>query len=66
MQDYHIILNPIEHKEHHLKFNCNFCIVNGWANPLLNKIVKILIKFKIIGDIPNTLLIRKERNLKKN
>ena len=43
LQDYHIILNPKEHRAHHTspQYDINFCIVNGWANPLLNSIVSI-------------------------
>ena len=35
-----LVLNPIKHQRHHADptNNMNFCILNGWANPLLNKI----------------------------
>ncbi len=42
LQDNHFILHPKEHRLHHTgKHDVNFCIVNGWANPLLNSIVHI-------------------------
>ena len=43
LQDNHLILHPKEHRLHHIspKYDVNFCIVNGWANPLLNSIVHI-------------------------
>ena len=43
LQDNHFILHPKEHHIHHTspKYDVNFCIVNGWANPLLNSILHI-------------------------
>ena len=43
LQDIRLILHPNEHHPHHAseKHDRNFCIVNGWANPLLNSIVHI-------------------------
>jgi ubiquitin-conjugating enzyme E2 variant len=42
LQDNHLILHPRDHHIHHTgKHDVNFCIVNGWANPLLNSIVHI-------------------------
>ena len=54
MQDYNIILNPKEHRKHHQTYDCNFCIVNGWANPLLNLVTKLLIEINILPKIPMT------------
>jgi len=31
-----LCLGPQAHQLHHSNFDCNFCIVNGWANGLLN------------------------------
>jgi hypothetical protein len=39
LQDCNIILTPKIHRVHHQKHDRNFCILNGWANPLLNYIV---------------------------
>jgi hypothetical protein len=41
LQDIHLILHPNEHRPHHTseKHDVNYCILNGWANPLLNSIV---------------------------
>jgi hypothetical protein len=42
LQDIRLIVHPKEHHIHHTgKHDMNFCIVNGWANPLLNSIVHI-------------------------
>lgn len=39
LQKSHIILPPMTHGGHHKgDHDCNFCIFNGWANPLLNTI----------------------------
>ena len=42
LQKYHLIVSPEEHRTHHQSkhFDINFSIVNGWANPLFNTIVK--------------------------
>jgi len=43
LQDNHIILSPQEHKSHHIGlYDHNFCLINGWANPLTLKITTIL------------------------
>jgi hypothetical protein len=42
LQENHIILSPKEHRRHHTEpYDTTFCLVNGWANPLLNAIVGI-------------------------
>jgi hypothetical protein len=43
LQRYHIILNPSEHHIHHAspKYDVNFCLLNGWANPLFNTIMSV-------------------------
>jgi len=43
LQDNHLILRTEEHRIHHTspKYDVNFCIVNGFANPLLNCILHI-------------------------
>lgn len=53
LQDNHLILHPKEHRIHHTspKYDVNFCVVNGWANPLLNSIVHIpFIHSKLFPD----------------
>lgn len=42
LQKNNIILNPIKHKIHHKYLDINYSILNGWSNPLLNKIIKKL------------------------
>jgi len=42
LQDYQLILHPRDHHLHHISpYDVNFCVVNGWANLLLNSIVHI-------------------------
>ena len=51
LQDNHIIVSPQEHKLHHIGlYDDNFCLLTGWANPLLNKILKNPIIHKIFED----------------
>merc|ERR1711964_939140 len=38
MQKLHIFLPPHHHHHHHHTFEGNFCILNGWANPVMNLI----------------------------
>ena len=55
LQEKNIIISPIAHKKHHkaLLNDRNLCLVNGWANPLLNEIVAIPIIHKAIyGKYP--------------
>jgi len=42
LQKYGIILSTENHSKHHKTFDNNFCILTGWANPVLNKCYKIL------------------------
>lgn len=37
---FNILLNPIVHQQHHIDpdYNTDFCILTGWANPLLNQL----------------------------
>jgi ubiquitin-conjugating enzyme E2 variant len=39
LQRKRLVLEPRHHKRHHTEpFNVNYCITNGWLNPLLNKV----------------------------
>jgi hypothetical protein len=39
LQRKRLVLEPQHHKRHHTEpFNVNYCITNGWLNPLLNKL----------------------------
>ena len=39
LQRKRLVLEPPHHKRHHTEpFNVNYCITNGWLNPLLNKL----------------------------
>jgi hypothetical protein len=61
LQDYGIILSAKEHKRHHEEFDVNFCIVNGWANPLLNRVRVLLSWVGILASEPPTAVARRER-----
>ena len=41
LQDYGLLLSAASHKKHHEEFDCNFCIFNGWANPVVNWIGRV-------------------------
>jgi ubiquitin-conjugating enzyme E2 variant len=39
LQRKRLVLEPAHHKLHHTQpFNMNYCITNGWLNPVLNKL----------------------------
>lgn len=38
LQDNHIIVKSEIHRKHHQTYDTNFCLLTGWANPLLNYI----------------------------
>ena len=39
LQRKRLVLEPAHHKRHHTEpFNVNYCITNGWLNPILNKL----------------------------
>lgn len=39
LQRKRLVLEPQHHQKHHTEpFNMNYCITNGWLNPLLNKL----------------------------
>ncbi len=39
LQRKRLVLEPLHHKLHHTQpFDVNYCITNGWLNPLLNKL----------------------------
>jgi ubiquitin-conjugating enzyme E2 variant len=39
LQRHRLVLEPQHHKRHHTEpFNVNYCITNGWLNPVLNKL----------------------------
>ena len=61
LQDWRIILHPDAPQQHHEKFNCNFCILNGWANPLMNRVARLLTHFGVLAEEPPTARNRRER-----
>ena len=55
------MLNPASHKKHHEEFDCNFCIFNGWANPVVNRIRQFLSYTGIFPAEAPTAMNRKDR-----
>lgn len=51
LQTFRLILPPEDHNIHHREFDINFCIFNGWANPLVNLIYKSLDFFNCLSKI---------------
>ena len=41
LQDVHFLLHPSVHLPHHETYDCNFCIWNGWANPIVNGLFRL-------------------------
>jgi hypothetical protein len=66
LQDWRIILHPDAHQQHHEKFNCNFCILNGWANPVMNRVARLLTHFGVLAEEPPTARNRRERAERKD
>jgi len=63
LQDYHLVLNPDVHKKHHEEYDCNFCLVNGWANPVVNRLAALMRHFGLLVDEPPTITMRRQRDL---
>jgi hypothetical protein len=61
LQDTGFLLTAEEHKRHHEEFDCNFCIFNGWANPVINRVAKTLVANGILHSEPPTISTRRER-----
>lgn len=41
LQDCRIILHPDDHRLHHQLYDRNFCLLNGWANPVVDCIRRL-------------------------
>lgn len=63
LQDYHLVLNPDVHKKHHTEYDCNFCLVNGWANPVVNRLAALMRHVGLLVDEPPTITMRRQRDL---
>merc|ERR1712151_1403923 len=50
LQDARIILHPDDHRVHHELFDCNFCTLNGWANPVVNSVRRLC---TVLGALPS-------------
>jgi len=65
MQDHHIILNPADHKSHHVHFDRDFCIMNGWANCIINPLRKFGSYVGWFPKVAPTVTTRAEREQRK-
>ena len=43
MQKLGLFVKPAVHNLHHTQYDCNFCILTGWANPVINVIFSMFI-----------------------
>ena len=64
MQDWHIIIHPDTHRNHHIHFDRDFCILNGWANPAVNRIRRFGSYVGIFPEVAPTTTTRLERAMK--
>jgi hypothetical protein len=62
LQDLGLMLHPRVHKQHHDTFDFNFCIFNGWANPMVNAGFRVARK---IGLVDPTVVLQPEPALAK-
>lgn len=44
LQDYGILVHPAVHHLHHTLFDTNWCIITGWAQPLINGFYRVYYK----------------------
>jgi hypothetical protein len=61
MQDWHIILHPETHRSHHVHFDRDFCILNGWGNPLVNRLRRLCSHVGLLPKVAPTVTTRNER-----
>jgi len=65
MQDHRIILHPADHKSHHVHFDRDFCIMNGWANFIINPLRRFLSCVGVYPKEAPTVITRREREERK-
>lgn len=41
LQDVGLIISPEQHAAHHTSFDRNFCILSGWNNPWMNRVLDV-------------------------
>ena len=63
MQKFNIILSPKNHATHHRHIDRDFCVLNGWANPILNFVFKNFIE----NQIPEATSVKRQlQDMRKN
>ncbi len=63
LQKMRLLIPPKVHGKHHREIDCNFSVLNGWSNPLLNKIFKKRIEAHVSS---NTSPARQKADMKQN
>ena len=48
LQDAGLMLHPDIHRRHHASFDCDFCIFNGWANPVVNLAYRVALRAGLV------------------
>ena len=61
LQDARIILHPDTHRIHHEKYDCAFCILNGWANPAVDLLRCLGSHVGLFPKEAPTITVRRER-----
>eukprot|EP00617_Octactis_speculum_P023492 CAMPEP_0185756114 /NCGR_PEP_ID=MMETSP1174-20130828/14558_1 /TAXON_ID=35687 /ORGANISM="Dictyocha speculum, Strain CCMP1381" /LENGTH=318 /DNA_ID=CAMNT_0028434941 /DNA_START=490 /DNA_END=1446 /DNA_ORIENTATION=+ len=61
LQDYGIIVHPDLHRKHHEEFDCNFCILTGQANFIVNALRRFLTYINAYGPEAPTSTTRRQR-----
>ena len=65
LQDWHIILDHETHRSHHVHFDRDFCIFNGWGNPLVNRLRRFGSYVGYFPKVAPTVTTRAEREQRK-
>jgi len=61
LQDTGFLLHPSFHRKHHETFDCNYCLFNGWASPIVERVARYCRTVGIHSDTPPTHFYRSER-----
>ena len=64
-QDHRILLHPADHKSHHVHFDRDFCILNGWANCVVTPMRKAGSAVGIFPKVAPTVTTREERETRR-
>ena len=65
LQDWRIILTHESHQQHHIHFDRNFCILNGWGNPVVDRLRRLGTHFGFFPAAAPTVTTRAQREARK-